>query len=171
MSFRQKLEGRYVQGISQVCTCLNFWVFPGTAACRYIQGISQVRTCAGFSAFGCRLMRLRYPNALGLIGVGYGGLWSDHKGAWGCNTIVCLVLTPDTFVIWLIMRNRQATSVLEAWDSLLLGLQVREPRHMADIVCLSGRPRILWLRPSIICLAEPVSERTCIDMHCTASCW
>ena len=34
----------------------------------------QVRTYAGFSAFGCRLMRLRYPNTLGLIGVGYGGL-------------------------------------------------------------------------------------------------
>ena len=36
------------------------------------------------------------------------------------------------------MRNRQATSVLEARDSLLLGLQVREPRHMAGIVCCIG---------------------------------
>ena len=42
------------------------------------------------------------------------------------------------FVIRLIVRNRQARSDLEARLPHLLGLQVREPRHMADIVCYIG---------------------------------
>ena len=57
----------------------------------------------------------------------------------GCNTSVRFsVLIPNAFVIRLIVRNRQARSDLEARLPYLLGLQVREPRHMADIVCCIG---------------------------------
>ena len=53
---------------------LEFLGFPRNSSMQVRTGISQVRTCAGFSAFGYCLMRLKYPNALGLTGVGYGGL-------------------------------------------------------------------------------------------------
>ena len=53
---------------------LEFLGFLKNSSLQVTISISPVVTCAGFSAFGCRLMRLRYPNALGLTGVRYGGL-------------------------------------------------------------------------------------------------
>ena len=67
--------------------------------------------------------------------------------------MVCLVLILDTFVVRLIVQNRQARLVLEAWDFLLLGLQVREPRHMAGIVCC--------IRPSPDPVASALDHMSC----------
>ena len=53
---------------------LEFLGFLKNSSLQVATCISQVATYAGFSAFGCRLMSFRYPSALGLTGVGYGGL-------------------------------------------------------------------------------------------------
>ena len=53
---------------------LEFLGFLKNSSLQVATCISLVATCVGFSAFGCRLMSFRYPSALGLTGVGYGGV-------------------------------------------------------------------------------------------------